>query len=207
VDVEITTPDGRRMTRELSEIPGAAYMELKEEFGHTRATVEIPFPSKGVYAIKVIPKEDALPSDTFTLELRQGEMIAALIEDQKVSEIPQTPLLLSVAPVDIRPDATENIVNLRSQGVLPVAILSTQLFDATDVDVTTVRFGPGGAVEAHGRGHLEDVNGDGKVDLVLHFRVQETGLPSGATEACLVGRTLNGVPIMGCDSVKTLPSR
>jgi len=30
--------------------------------------------------------------------------------------------------------------------------------------------------EAHSKGHIEDVNGDGRLDLMLHFRTQDTGM-------------------------------
>ena len=56
-------------------------------------------------------------------------------------------------------------VNPSSNGVIPVAILTTDTFDATTVDPGTVRFGPSGATIAHEQGHLVDVDGDG--DLVV----------------------------------------
>ncbi len=82
-----------------------------------------------------------------------------------------------------------------------MAILTTADFDATTVDPLTVAFGPAGATEAHGRGHVEDVDGDGDVDLQLHFRTQETGIQPGDTEACLAGETFSGHPVQGCDAI------
>jgi hypothetical protein len=94
-------------------------------------------------------------------------------------------------------------INLKSNGVIPVAILSTSGFDATSVEPSTVRFGPAGATAAHG-GHAEDVNGDGLADLVLHFRTQQTGITAGQTQACLTGTALDGTDIEGCDAIRTL---
>ena len=48
-------------------------------------------------------------------------------------------------------------------GLIPVAILTRGDFDATRVDALSVRFGPGQVAEAHGRGHVEDVDGDGRI--------------------------------------------
>jgi hypothetical protein len=101
--------------------------------------------------------------------------------------------------IDIKPGSATNPVNLRSSGVIPVAILTTPSFDATTVDVSAVRFGPGNAVEAHGRGHVEDVDGDGDLDLLLHFRTAEAAIPCGATSA-----TLTGTGISGTDVVTTI---
>ena len=33
-----------------------------------------------------------------------------------------------------------------------------------------------GAIEVHGTGHLEDVNGNGFSDMMLHFSVQAIGI-------------------------------
>lgn len=98
--------------------------------------------------------------------------------------------------------AVRKTINLQGAGLISVAILSTPVFDATDVDPLTVRFGPAEASEAHGRGHVEDVNSDGRPDLVLHFRVQESGITQGLTEVCLKGRTRSGSSIKGCAPIQ-----
>lgn len=106
--------------------------------------------------------------------------------------------------IDIKPGSDPNSINPRSKGVIPVAILTTDSFDASTVDPSTVAFGPNGATEAHGQGHLEDVDGDGDLDLVLHFRTQETGIQCGDTEAILTGQTFGGQAIEGSDAVNTV---
>ena len=60
------------------------------------------------------------------------------------------------------------------------------------------------AIEAHQRGHLEDVNGDARLDMVLHFLVQESGILPTDVEVCLTGKTTNGTPFQGCDSITVL---
>ncbi len=42
---------------------------------------------------------------------------------------------------------------------------------------------------------------DGDLDLVLHFRTQETGIACGETEADLTGETFDGQVIEGFDSI------
>jgi hypothetical protein len=106
--------------------------------------------------------------------------------------------------IDIKPGSSPNSINPKSNGVIPVAILTTDIFDATTVDPLSVRFGPEGAKEAHNKGHIEDVNHDGEPDLVLHFRTRDTGIKCGDTSASLTGETFDGNPIQGSDTLKTV---
>jgi hypothetical protein len=95
-------------------------------------------------------------------------------------------------------------INPRSNGVLPVAILTTPAFDAASVDVSSVLFGSAGATEAHGTGHLQDVDGDGDVDLLLHFETPATGIACGDTSASLTGQTVTSLPIIGSVTIVTV---
>jgi hypothetical protein len=97
-----------------------------------------------------------------------------------------------------------NSINLKSRGVIPVAILSTDAFDATTVDPLTVKFGPNGATEAHGLGHIEDSDGDGDLDLTLHFRTRDTGIVCGSMSASLTGETFGRLGVNGSDSIRTV---
>ncbi len=99
-----------------------------------------------------------------------------------------------------------NSINPSLEGDLPVAILGSDTFDVADVDVTTLAFGPGGAPFDRSQGpHFEDLNGDGLTDLMVHFRIEETGIEFGDTEACVTGETVGGTPLRGCDAVRTVP--
>jgi hypothetical protein len=109
--------------------------------------------------------------------------------------------------IDIKPGSDSNPINLKEKGVIPVAILTTPDFDAATVDPLSVRFGPGEAHEDHKKGHIEDVDKDGDKDMVLHFKMQDTGIKAGDVEAVLVGMTKDGRDIRGTDSISTLPSK
>lgn len=109
-----------------------------------------------------------------------------------------------IVELDIKPGSEPNSINPKSNGVIPVAILTTADFDATTVDPLSVAFGPDGAEESHSKGHIEDVDGDGDDDLLLHFKTKETGIASGDTEACLTGSTFGGDAIEGCDAIQTV---
>jgi hypothetical protein len=109
--------------------------------------------------------------------------------------------------IDIRPGSAVNPINLSSNGVVPVAILTTGSFDATAVVATSVCFGDRedaaqrNCTEAHGQGHVEDADGDGDLDLVLHFEIARTGIDRGDTSACLTGQTHDGTVVTGCDAI------
>jgi len=111
---------------------------------------------------------------------------------------------ITTVQIDIKPGAFPNRLNPKSKGVIPVTILSTASFDATTVDPLSVRFGPAGATEAHNKGHLGDVDGDGDQDVLLHFKTQQTGIQCGDTSASLAGSTFSGKAIKGTDSIQTV---
>ena len=111
---------------------------------------------------------------------------------------------LVAVTIDIKPGSDPNSINPNGKGVIPVAILSTPTFDATTVDASTVTFGPGAATMVHENAHLEDVDGDGDIDMVLHFKTQDTGIQAGDTEAALTGATVGGQLFEGTDSVQTV---
>ena len=104
--------------------------------------------------------------------------------------------------IDIKPDSFPNTINPRSKGKIPVAILTTDSFDATAVDPATVLFGAAGNEVAPVHWATEDVDGDSDIDLVLHFVTQDTGITCGNASASLTGATFSGAKIKGTESIE-----
>jgi len=109
--------------------------------------------------------------------------------------------------IDIKPGSYPNVVNLGSNGVLPIAILSSKTFDATTVDPATVTL-KGSDVAVRGKSenalaHEEDVNGDGLLDLVC--KVETENLYPGAGYAILTGSTYGDQAIVGQDEIIIVP--
>ena len=103
-----------------------------------------------------------------------------------MAKIASHPLPLGVA-IDIKPGGSPNSINPRSNGNIPVAVLTTLSFDASTVDPSTVRFGPFGAQT--GESTLQDVDGDGRLDLVLNYHTDVTGIACGQSIAIVTGQT------------------
>ena len=122
--------------------------------------------------------------------------------------------------VDIKPESCPNPLNVKSKGVLPVAILGTEDFDVTTIDPTSVHLKGVPSL----RSGLEDVEMpfDGKclecatvgpdeiLDLTLKFDteeiVKELGDPADGAKLCLelTGKLFDGTPILGEDGVRII---
>lgn len=103
-------------------------------------------------------------------------------------------------PIDINPDSVRNRVNVGSEGMIRVAILSTHQFDATArMDIGSIRFGRTGSENslAFCDKTSTDVNGDTLDDLVCHFRIASTGFTCTDGEGILTGETKDGNPLEG----------
>lgn len=118
------------------------------------------------------------------------------------------PVLL--VEIDIKPGSWPNAINLGSNGVIPVAILTTESFDATSVDPSTVQLeGLGVAVRGKSEKLLaneEDVDEDGDIDLVV--KIDSENLETGAWQSGLVvltGEKYDGQAIEGWGEIVIVP--
>jgi hypothetical protein len=109
--------------------------------------------------------------------------------------------------IDIKPGDGPNPINPKSKGVIPVAILTTESFDASTVDPSTAYFGRTGTEALELKAAMEDVNGDGRLDMLLFFATQRTGIQCGDNVAMLMAQTTGGTDLQGADSIKTVPCK
>ena len=111
-----------------------------------------------------------------------------------------------LTPIDVRPNMTPNKVNVTSSGLVTVAILSSNGFDAFKmVDQSTLRFGATGTESSFYAcaPTSRDVNYDGLGDLVCRFRIKQTSLKLGDRISILRFTDANGVPREGRDAIVT----
>lgn len=93
--------------------------------------------------------------------------------------------------IDIKPGNRQlTKINPKSKGVVPVAILSSDTFDALTVDQASLRFGGTGDENslAHCQKDGKDVNGDGLPDLVCHFDNQMANFDESSVEGTVKGK-------------------
>lgn len=109
--------------------------------------------------------------------------------------------------IDIKPgaDSIEAPINMKSKGKIPVALLRTDAFDPLKADLASIKFGRTGT-EAPGRcgKNGEDVNGDGRLDLVCHFETQATNFDASSEVGTLTGKTTEGMAFQGTGNLKVL---
>jgi hypothetical protein len=91
--------------------------------------------------------------------------------------------------IDIKPGSCPNPINLKSKGVLPVAVLGTEDFNVTDINPQSIRLGRTGIEEGIAPLHwsyddvgtpfigdpceCHDLNGDGYIDMMFQFDTQD----------------------------------
>jgi hypothetical protein len=120
---------------------------------------------------------------------------------QLQGELDTRPLTVAI---DIQPGTFPNNIKLKGTKTIPVAILSSSTFDApSQVDRTSLTFGRTGDEPslAGCSSSPQDVNGDGRLDLVCNFSNRATGFQVGDTIGVLKGRTVIGISLSGADSV------
>jgi len=120
-----------------------------------------------------------------------------------------TELTALTVGIDIKPGSDPNSINLGSSGVVPVAILGSDSFDATTVDPATVSLA-GASVKMVGKSdkslcHEEDVNGDGYTDLVCQVYTAQFMIEEGQSTAVLEATTTDGTPVRGEDDIRIVP--
>jgi Tol biopolymer transport system component len=103
--------------------------------------------------------------------------------------------------IDVRPGAGAKPLPTARNALLAVALLGSADVDVVEVELETLAFGPSGAEPQPKSKHV-DVDRDGFPDLVTRYRLEETGIVSGDTEACLSG-SYDGFAFRSCDAIVT----
>ena len=132
-------------------------------------------------------------------EVGLDDQLGMLLDAVSLKELKECPFIH--VNIDIMPGSDPNSINLKSKGKVPVAILTTEVFDAYGVNPVTCKIAGANPL----RWNMEDVDNDGDYDLLFHFMTQELELKKESIEAALECETYDGAPIIGIDSVNIVP--
>jgi len=102
VTLAVTTPDGKQIRADSSEVPGAMYtMDDFDNDGRLDQRVSFSASSRGIqYQVKVIPNSDASPTDHYTLVSQQGSQKHILADSVIISNTPSTPYIFTTTAVN-----------------------------------------------------------------------------------------------------------
>lgn len=119
--------------------------------------------------------------------------------------------------IDIKPGSYPNCFNVNGHGVIPVAVLGSDTFDVTQIDINTLNFA-GLDVRVKGNSSpqcsVEDVSGDftdpagapdGYDDLVCQFVDDPSVWSPGDGIASLIGALYDETAIEGSDAICIVP--
>ncbi len=158
------------------------------------------------------------PTPVAWFPIGQTDVSLVVVDGDGLTSAPdETTVTVSLIDVeiDIKPGSDPNSINLGSQGVIPVAFLTTPTFDASLIDPLTVTLRGedfGGFVKLRGKtekpmASLEDVDGDGDVDLLVHLDTNKlTGYELGTVWE-LGAKTGDGFVVLGSDTVRLVPQK
>src|SRR3989338_1966643 len=125
-----------------------------------------------------------------------------------ITEPVETPPEDIVVKIDIKPGSFPNPINPKSSGKIPVAILSSVNFNAlTQIDLSSLTFGHVGDEKSLSlcNSNGEDVNNDGRKDLICHFSTKVSNFQAQDTAGVLNGKTKSGALFQAKDSVRIVP--
>ncbi len=166
--------------------------------------------STGAITVANVAALDFETTPVFNLTVRATDNGSPALFGQAVVTINLTDIVeIQAVLLDIVPGDSSNTIRLNSS-TFKVAILSTATFDARTVNVNTVRFGEVGTEDSvalkKGQRVFEyrDINGDGRLDLVLTINTAAASLEVGDTLAKLTGSTTGGLAIAGQGSVNVV---
>lgn len=150
----------------------------------------------------ILPQYLGIGTHILTLEVSDGQ---EFVSDEMILVIE-----VQQIEIDIKPDSENNVINLGSNGLIPVAILSEAGFDATALDPNSITLaGAGVAVRGKGDKYLaseKDVNSDGLVDLEVKIETENLD-PGTFQDGCAVLRVFDGETEIysGSDNITIVP--
>lgn len=172
--------------------------------GDALTTQVVSLPRRGTIVLQAdgsftyTPKSQYNGSDSFTYRVYDGKAYSAPAT-VKISIKNALPML-----VDICPGVFPNTITLGKTGQLPVAILGTATLSVTTINFKKTRLA--GASVCYGvYPEYRDINGDGRLDMIIQLMNERVRLTPQDVLAYLESYTNSGQYLMGVDSVVIQP--
>ncbi len=187
--IEIELLEGENIIKTI-----AADTSANESTDTRKVTYEVPQTPAAPEEIETAPEEsDTVPEDSGTAPESSDAVTAS---------------------IDIKPGSCKNPLNVKSRGVLPVAILGSSSFEASKIDPSSVRLmdipALRSSVEDAADGNCATEGPDGYMDLNVKFDTQEIVstldgvIDNDVVTMTLTGTLLDGTEFSGDDIVTIL---
>ncbi len=104
ITLKVTDPRGFTVSENVSEAPSMIYLKYDaDEDGEPEDVVVVLNQTLGDYIIETIPKPDAMPSDTYSLELSTNNSTIILAQNVSISQLPPQPYIITSNGTAITP--------------------------------------------------------------------------------------------------------
>lgn len=166
-------------------------------------------PGSGRFTVGVSSFPHFFNNDGSPVEGMEGQSTGSytlLVTIQRQAPPPApTPEVLGIS-IDVRPGRDVARIRLGGRGSIPVALLSSDEFDALKVDQATITFGAEGHEQSLrwcNKGRV-DVNRDRRPDLLCNFDIRAAGFEDGDSLGKVKGVTTDGRPFEGTGPLKAV---
>lgn len=214
VDLIITDPDGEIITKEIGQSPTMEYQVYDiDEDGELDDIVIGGERKIGNYLIQVIPEPEALPTDTYSLEMTVNGQTIVLAEDVPISDIPRTSYIIRSTETEIVPiiptfvDFDPDTLNLKSKGQWVTVYLELPIgYNVNEIDLESLRLN--GQIPAEAKPiEIGDYDKNGIPDLMVKFdRATVHGILEVGEEikVTISGKLIDRRPFEGSDIIRVI---
>jgi len=195
---------GWGITIDCNLVPFATSTETDDDGNYWFVDIPIPNPCE----ISEEQRQDWTPTTPTEVN------VLLVIPGQRIDEINFGNQQVIQVVIDVKPGSDPSSVNCKNlKGNVPVAIFGAANFDATTIDIEIVSMNlvgldPIQVFEVHDELHIDDLNGDGFDDAVLHFdkagvcEATENAPLKETVEVQVTGETTDGTQFVGIGDIR-----
>lgn len=214
VDLVIIDPDGEIITKEKVQSPTMEYEVYDVDGDGKLDDIVIGGERKlGNYLIQIVPEPDALPTDTYSLEVTANGQTIVFAENVPISDIPRIPYILRSTETEIIPiipafvDFDPDTLNLKSKGQWVTVYLELPAgYNVNEIDLESIKLNGQILIEQKPI-EISDYNSNGIPDLMVKFNLSavKNVLEVGdKVEIKITGELINGKQFEGSDIIRVI---